>query len=209
MKIEHPKYYQDVTIKEASKFYTAHTDIEKVAAFGNDAEVLLKMKMNEVTKVAKFLDEMMDSGQGSDSLKFTHDGILYGLHPDLHGLEYGAYVDIVSYMDTEESYWLNAEKIANVLFRRITLDTGKRYEVEEYNPSLELFGELPVIYLNTAGFFLSNLGLSYEISINKSILSLARLEIRKAQSFLKSGVLTTRFSIWRAKMSQRLKRSQG
>ena len=205
MKIEYPGNYQDVTIAEASKFYTAHTDIEKVAAFGNDTEALLKMKMNELAKVVEFLNEMMDSSQTAESMKFKHDGVMYGLFPDLHELEHGAYLDAVGYLTTEDSYWKNASKIANILFRRVTVDTGKRYEVEEYNPNLELFNELPVIYLNAAGFFLSNLGIDYENNTNSSILRLTTLEIKKARNLLKSGAATTLFSIWREKMLRRWK----
>lgn len=209
MKIEHPKYFQDVTIEQASKFYTAHTDIEKVAAFGNDTEVLLKMKMNEVAKIAEHLDELMDNGQAAESMKFTHGGVLYGLHPDLHELEYGAYVDMGTYLETEESYWKNAAKIANVLFRRITVDAGDTYEVEEYQPGLELFTELPVIYLNAAGFFLSNLGTNYESNINNSILRLAKMETLKAQTLLKNGVRIGLFTRLRARILQRWTKSRG
>jgi len=209
MKIEYPKYFQDVTIDQASKFYTAHTDIEKVAAFGNDTEVLLKMKMNEVAKIAEHLEELMDNGQAADSMKFTHDGIMYGLHPDLHELEYGAYVDMGNYLETEESYWKNAGKIANVLFRRITVDAGATYEVEEYDPSLELFGELPVIYLNAAGFFLSNLGIDYENNTNSYILKLAKMETLKAQTLLRNGGRIGLFTRLRAKTLRRWMKLRG
>jgi hypothetical protein len=208
MKIQFPKYYQDVTVKEASAYYTSHTDVEKLAAFGNDTEVVLKMSSKAVHDIVVHLDNLMDTEEGAalPTGKFTHGGKLYGLYPDFHLLEYGAYLDIMNYCESDYTYWQNATKCCSVLFREVTIDAGDNYEVVEYSLNDKVFEDLPVIYLNSAAFFLSNLGLLLESNTNSYILTMVKKELAKARAFLTNGGRTTLFTTWLTRTFCRWKR---
>lgn len=205
MKIQYPKYYQDVTILQASFYQSAKTDIEKIAAFGNDVKVLRKIKASEVAGIVEYLDDMMADTQMATlpTGRFKHGGIEYGIYPNFHELEYGAFLDVVEYCSDDESYWKNANMIASALFREVTIDAGKYYKVKTYDEAMsnsklfaEQFNDLPVIYLNAAAFFLTSLGRKLESNTDSSILMMARKEIGKARSLLKSTVRFPRFTTW-------------
>ncbi|MCA9368419.1 hypothetical protein KC887_09295, partial [Candidatus Kaiserbacteria bacterium] len=90
----------------------------------------------------------------------------------------------------------NYNYLATVLFRRVTIDAGKWYEVSDERPSLKELQDLPVIYLNGAfGFFLQKMD-SYENSISNYLLNQTTRLTRRAKSLLKNGDTTRRFTTW-------------
>lgn len=193
IKLTIPRDYTAVTLKEADLYSTSRNDTERLCAFGNAKEDVLKVNASVVKQLVAKLNEMMATELYSDTTRFTHNGVEYAMHPDFHKLPYGDYIDAQNALEKLEG---NYNYLATVLFRRVTIDAGKWYEVSDERPSLKELQDLPVIYLNGAfGFFLQKMD-SYENSISNYLLNQTTRLTRRAKSLLKNGDTTRQFTTW-------------
>lgn len=67
-----------------------------------------------------------------DLIPFVNiNGVKYGFEPNLSEIAYGAYVDISKYEDLNINH--NWEKIMSILYRPVTKEIGKLYEIAPYS----------------------------------------------------------------------------
>jgi hypothetical protein len=86
----------------------------------------------------------------------TIGGVKYGFEPNLSKMSYGAYLDITKYDDLSiDSNWANA---MSILYRPVTNEVGKLYDIEPYDGTLnsEPFYDITMdVHLGTLFFFIN------------------------------------------------------
>lgn len=189
-----PTRYEDVTLKECDAFSLAQDDYEKLEAFGNKREDIEKADAKVVFSLVERVTTMLDNPSvPPTSTRFNHNGVEYGIIPDFHKMPFGDYIDIEGTFDNIEGRY---SYLATLLFKKVTQDGGKWYEVDPSRPKLEELADLPVIYLDAAFFFFSSSLAVYEASTVSYLTKMAKNQISLARNLLKDTGGIRRFMRW-------------
>ena len=110
------------------------------------------MRVTDIDSIWLLLSNCLNQEQELQQ-RFKHDGIEYGLIPDLNNISWGEYIDAEAYFSESKNY----HKLLAVLYRPIKNVKGDYYDIEPYNGTgerAEIFKNLPMaIYTGVAVFF--------------------------------------------------------
>mgnify|MGYP003635702590 FL=1 len=169
--IEIPTTWNDISIKMYSKFERLKKrrskleeeefNIQVICIICDiEREMLERMEVKDINKIAKELRFLMSSQPNTDDLqkKVDWNGKKYGFIPNLSEITMGEYIDIEEYCKEAHK---NIHKIMSILYRPIKKENSTRYNIESYSPSEEIeesFLEFPILPSMSALSFFFRLG---------------------------------------------------
>jgi hypothetical protein len=135
-----PKSVEGITLKQYVQFYTAKTDIEKVAAATQ--KTIAECEQLQITAIEQIINlfiEACQTGTSRHEQTFFDGAVRLGFIPDLNALTFKEYVDIDSY--TQQIYKQPIDPaqykymidLFAVLFRPVKEIWGKHYTLEPYD----------------------------------------------------------------------------
>lgn len=162
-----PSSLSEITLEQYQYLMkiSSPNDEEEVAARKMIA-VLCKIPLTAVYKlhyasVLELVDKFSKMFENYDQ-KFIHrfklGGVEFGFIPQLESMSWGEYMDAEKYM----SDWQSMNNAMAVLFRPITKRKGEKYEIEEYESSInysEVMKGMPLDVAISANVFFWNLGI--------------------------------------------------
>lgn len=156
MEIIIPESWSEVSLEQYMKFYKAIKPYEKTEQYNKKilesaiyyfcnvpADVYNKLPEKVFTDISNdMLNLIASSKEQRLVLTFELFETKYGFIPDLDGLSYGEYVDLVTY---SKQTWENIALIMSILYRPITEQKGEKYNIQSYNGTnnsqVELFNK--------------------------------------------------------------------
>jgi hypothetical protein len=119
-----------------------------------DLKYVTKMRWKDVQEITLTLSNMFDEDSKFTKM-FTLDKVQYGFIPNLDEITFGEFVDLDTYLQD----WQQMDKAMSVLFRPVDINVRGRYNIKEYDGSMnEHLKEMPLSIALGAVFFLLNLG---------------------------------------------------
>lgn len=122
------------------------------------------------------------------------NGVKYGFEPNLSQIAYGAYVDISKYDELNiDENWTH---VMSILYRPVTKEIGKLYEIAPYtgNEPIEHWNEVNMEVHLGALFFFINLSKVLLRNIQKSLIQKEVIPANIKSILEKSGELINRLS---------------
>ena len=113
------------------------TKIEKAMShFCNiDSETITRLSMENYNGIAASMQELFKQGQELPLVKnFVIGDTKYGFMPSMDAMTYGEYLDLSTY---SKDMWDNIALIMSILYRPITKEDKKGYEIQAYNGTEE------------------------------------------------------------------------
>ncbi len=143
MELKIPTELKDIKLNQAQRFWIIqHNEkisdemkwIHGVATFSEKSvEAISRVKIADIQKVYLQISELIlpESKPGEDKLIsfFEYGGTKYGFEPDLREIETGAFIDLDEYIKDLNK---NLHKIMAILYRPVTVKTGKMYQIASY-----------------------------------------------------------------------------
>jgi hypothetical protein len=128
-----PQTLNDITLKQWMEYVTLEdpSDERLVSLFCNvNGKELLELPNRVYAKAVEGLSTLIQSIGNKQNLvtRFTLGGVNYGMIPNLDDITYGENKDLLAMIGD----WKNMDKAMAVLFRPITKNSLKTYEIEEY-----------------------------------------------------------------------------
>ena len=161
MKVIIPENLSEIKLKDYQKYLSIVEDNEGADEFLalKMIEVFCHLKFNEVRQLpVKDVEEIVEILNKTFESKrkfqrhFKVNDVEYGFIPDLENISMGEYIDINSYMGTDDMH-----KLMAVLYRPVTIHKKELYDIEEYEGSdkySDVMREAPLdIYLEAQVFF--------------------------------------------------------
>ena len=144
---EEIKLSQYINYMKALKPYDGVEDFEKVkiekamSHFCNiDSETITKLPIENYNGIAGYMQELFQQGQELPLVKnFVIGDTKYGFMPSMDAMTYGEYLDLSTY---SKDMWTNIALIMSILYRPITKEDKKGYDILEYNGTDENVVEL-------------------------------------------------------------------
>ena len=119
-----------------------------------ELKYVTKMRWKDVQEITLTLSNMFDEDSKFTKM-FTLDKVQYGFIPNLDEITFGEFVDLDTYLQD----WQQMDKAMSVLFRPVDINVRGRYNIKEYDGSMnEHLKEMPLSIALGAVFFLLNLG---------------------------------------------------
>ena len=119
-----------------------------------ELKYVTKMRWKDVQEITLTLSNMFDEDSKFTKM-FTLDKVQYGFIPNLDEITFGEFVDLDTYLGD----WQQMDKAMSVLFRPVDINVRGRYNIKEYDGSMnEHLKEMPLSIALGAVFFLLNLG---------------------------------------------------
>ncbi len=119
-----------------------------------ELKYVTKMRWKDVQEITLTLSNMFDEDSKFTKM-FTLDKVQYGFIPNLDEITFGEFVDLDTYLGD----WQQMDKAMSVLFRPVDINVRGRYNIKEYDGSMnEHLKEMPLSVALGAVFFLLNLG---------------------------------------------------
>jgi len=118
---------------------------------------VLKLEVNSVIELTDKFTKMFEAYDQTLIHRFKLAGTEFGFIPHLESMSWGEYMDAEKYM----SDWSTMHNAMAVLFRPITKTKGERYDIEEYESSInyaEVMKAMPLNVAISANVFFWNLG---------------------------------------------------
>ena len=135
-----PTSVEGITLKQYVQFYTAKTDIEKVAAaISQPVSECEQLQVSAIQTILELFTDACQTGSSRHEQTFFDGAVRLGFIPDLNVLTFKEYVDIDAYttniykqpVDPENyKYFID---LFCVLFRPVKEVWGKHYELEPYD----------------------------------------------------------------------------
>ena len=127
-KLKHAQYYLAAV---SDKKYTEAQKNEKLYKFFNDKEDVSKVSIKIIEQFVAGLHSYFVLGDLPEfETVVTIKGVKYGLEPSIEDMETGAFLDVDKLVQGEIDQSLH--KVIAILYRPVTLQIGKRYEIESY-----------------------------------------------------------------------------
>ena len=153
LEITIPETWEEIRLSQythytkALKPYEGVEDFEKVriekamSHFCNiDSETITKLPIENYNGIAGYMQELFQQGQELPLVKnFVIGDTKYGFMPSMDAMTYGEYLDLSTY---SKDMWTNIALIMSILYRPITKEDKKGYDILEYNGTDENVVEL-------------------------------------------------------------------
>ena len=119
-----------------------------------ELKYVTKMRWKDVNDITNTLSNMFDDDNKFID-RFKLDTVEYGFIPNLDEITFGEFVDLDSFLGD----WQDMHKAMSVLYRPIDIHAKGRYNIKEYDGSInDHLKEMPLSVALGAVFFLLNLG---------------------------------------------------
>jgi len=143
IKVEVPTSWESITLRKYLDLqkdlenYSDNEEAQTAAMFhhlcGLDPTWVTKLSIESYNTLRM---KLLDLVQPKDVplTKFVNiEGVEFGFEPNLSTMSYGAYSDISSFETIQiDKTWA---KVMNILYRPVTLKSGKLYNIESYEPN--------------------------------------------------------------------------
>ena len=114
-----------------------------------ELKYVTKMRWKDVQEITLTLSNMFDEDSKFTKM-FTLDKVQYGFIPNLDEITFGEFVDLDTYLGD----WQQMDKAMSVLFRPVDINVRGRYNIKEYDGSMnEHLKEMPLSVALGAVFF--------------------------------------------------------
>lgn len=141
------KLSQYTAYMKALKPYKGVEDFEKVKiekAMSHfcdiDSETISKLPMENYNGIAACMQDLFQEGEQLPLVKnFVIGSTKYGFMPSMDAMTYGEYLDLSTY---SKDMWNNIALIMSIIYRPITKEDKKGYDIEAYNGTNEDVVEL-------------------------------------------------------------------
>ena len=163
-----PTKWEDVTLGQYIEFVRAideqcpvTQEAKIVAAFTKGltyAECMNHIPYSDLHSLAGRIYTLLNSKPPKRlQHKVMIDGQQFGFHPNLIGMSAGEFIDLTT---LDKGFWGDAHKAMAILYRPITAEWGKKYQIEKYDDKHydngELMLQLPMdVVFGAAAFFLT------------------------------------------------------
>ena len=131
MKVTIPDNINEIKVKHFTKLQILGEDATEADLVSIFCEVPLRivnqMPIEDVRSISNDILLALDS-KSHFSKKFTLNGVKYGFIPNLEKITTGEYIDLQNYLSNQD----DLHKAAAVMFRPITKEYGKYYDIEPY-----------------------------------------------------------------------------
>lgn len=165
MEFKVPMKYADLNLGQLIIIHTEDDPYKRVAACANvTLDELRGLPMGTVNKADEHLKWIAEMESGRHLKTIELNGVNYGFIPDWNELSLGEWIDIEQYCS---DFWVNAHKVASILYRPIDRKQGDIYTIKKYTAKenaevfklmpAELFGGLMIFFLNSRNQLLSTL----------------------------------------------------
>lgn len=172
--IKIPTNFQDVKLWQWMQYQKELSPIDKLKLFWEGNVSLVSI--NALTTANEAIDELMVEDPRFFKL-INHNGKEYGFVNDWDKFTTGEWIDIETYCKDLPN---NAHKVMSILYRPITRDTGKYYEIEPYKGSHEDFKDVPASFFLGMMVFFCESKIKYLTSFQASLMEKAkRMLLRK------------------------------
>lgn len=125
IKIAHANRQEDGTMNQ----FVTHKMIEIFC--GLDLKDVAKIKYSSVVGIYDHFNELFNS-KAQHKETFILDGVEYGFIPNLDEMTWGEYIDLDTTYATIEGDFSDVHKLMAILYRPVTVKTGNKYDIEEY-----------------------------------------------------------------------------
>ena len=134
MEITIPENINEIKVKHFTKLRVLGDDANEADIVSIFCEVPVNlvntMPLEDVRSVSKDILDVLEVNTQFNK-KFTLNGVKYGFIPNLEKITTGEYIDLQNYLANSE----DLHKAAAVMFRPITKEYGKYYDIAPYNGS--------------------------------------------------------------------------
>lgn len=134
MEITIPENINEIKVKHFTKLRVLGDDANEADIVSIFCEVPVNlvntMPLEDVRSVSKDILDVLEVNTQFNK-KFTLNGVKYGFIPNLEKITTGEYIDLQNYLASPE----DLHKAAAVMFRPITKEYGKYYDIAPYNGS--------------------------------------------------------------------------
>ena len=215
MKIKLPSSLSEISVSEYQKLLRVYHDIKDEKTLSYEVvSLFIGLNKSEVYKLPfNYIEDMMVSISSALVEKpktkliqrFEIEGVEYGFIPNLNNASFGEYIDLDNYLKVDDKYHELADKFMAVAYRPITYKNGNKYNIQEYNGTENLVGQMRFapadVYLSAVVFFCD---LSKEL-LTASSRYLNQMERQPAQSertLARGGDGTEAFTVLLNKISR-------
>ena len=209
MQLSLPAEFSDLTLKGLMTIQGTDDPVQWVSTCGNvTPQYVKKMPVILFDKAKDHLQKIMDAETALHPLTIKHNGIEYGFIPSWSEFTTGEWIDIEIFAD---DFWNNADKIMSLLYRPITRQFGKRYEIEDYTAKedREIFHDVSASYFAGAMLFFCNSRTKRLKDLRRSLSMIAEAGMKSAQNGDGMTTFSTspvnRFLKWMRSHGSRLK----
>ena len=155
MKLTVPNSLADISVKQYKELTDLNIDkhenkwlVEAVCILCNlERSLVEQLTVDELSRINTIVAKITDEEQNNQELqkKIEYKGKKYGFHPNLSKLTVGEFADLETYM--EGGMFENLQEVLAILYRPVTREKSKLYEIESYEPSqikTDAMGECPM-----------------------------------------------------------------
>lgn len=203
MRLQLPESFKDVTVGQIMQHGSRELDdVQTLNVYGGYSVMeVLDMPIVLVEEGAKHMREVLANPVQLFSNVIEVEGKRYGFVTDWSEFKTKEYLDVIEY---QKDTTANASKIMAVLYRPVTREMGKHYEVEPYNGTRhhEVFKTASAAHYYGLLVFFSAISNSSTTTLRRSLVARARATVSR-----KSGDGITYLWRWLAKTLQRSTRS--
>ncbi len=158
MKVTVPTELADITLATYMQYEQQETTLGKISVLlGLEESLVRNIEQADFDQITKLLTTLDTSPDQEHTLQpiVEVDGIRYGLIPNLSRITTGEYIDLERLC---EDTWTNLPQILAVLYRQVTIETKREYQVAAYTGAEDhtWTQELTMdVVMGVLGFFLS------------------------------------------------------
>lgn len=175
MQLKLPATYKDITIKQIATHGGREVpDVVLLKIYaGLSTEEARSLPMPLFSQAVKHIKDVLKAPTQAHHKVIEVGGVKHGFIPDWSKFTGGEYIDLEELVKDIPK---NATKIMAVLYRPITRQVGKHYEIEAYKGTEghEAFGSISASYLYGALVFFSTIRNDYEVNGLRSLATAAR-----------------------------------
>lgn len=192
MKIAIPEKWKDVHLSEFREAMMTEDLNKQVAALsGLETKQLRKAPAVLLTAAKKHVQYLLENEEPRYEPIIELAGTKYGIIPDWKRMTTGEWIDLENLL---KDFWQNAPKIMSILYRPLTFQVGKKYDIEPYTSreDTEAFDTMPADIVSGALLFFWSTAMSAQTNTPHS----SQTEEDQHQSSQKSGAGITSWFNW-------------
>ena len=148
LEITVPETWEEIRLSQYTQYMKALKPYEGIESFEKikiekamshfcniNQETIAKLPMETYNGIGTHMFDLFEQGQEIPLVKnFTVGDTKYGFMPSMDAMTYGEYLDLSTY---SKDMWDNIALIMSILYRPITKEDKKGYEIQAYNGTEE------------------------------------------------------------------------
>lgn len=170
LKLNIPSFLKDIRLSQHQRFIKAVKDSEDIEFINRQLvgcmlnvsdDIVKQIPRKDFNEIAETLTTILQEKPKVQTTIY-HNGIKYGLIPDMQEMTVGEQADL----DSMYNVYDKRDKCMAVLYRPITAQTNKGYLIEDYTGKEEPLDLTLDVVIGVDGFFLSILNDCMNITLN-------------------------------------------